>query len=103
MSLTMGWYHIRVLGTSLGNISIEELRASSQPAVIDISEGNGDAWEKNGTIFLVLTCVLGADCVQELQHIKESGSGIRVTISLEGRDVTQGDGVAQLNENPTGC
>jgi len=29
--------------------------------------------DKRPTIFLVLIYVLGADCVQELQHIKESG------------------------------
>jgi len=39
-------YYIRVLGRILDNIPLHELREVSQPAVLDISEGDGDAWEQ---------------------------------------------------------
>ena len=39
-------YYIRVLGKTLGDIPLDKLREASHPAVLDISEGNGDAWEQ---------------------------------------------------------
>lgn len=38
-------YYIRVLGKKLDNISLEELRQVSQPAVLH-SEEEGDPWEQ---------------------------------------------------------
>jgi hypothetical protein len=39
-------YYIRVLGKNLGDIPLDKLREASHPAVLDISDGNGDAWEQ---------------------------------------------------------
>ena len=39
-------YYIRVLGKTLGNIPLNQLREAAKPAVLHISEGNGDAWEQ---------------------------------------------------------
>ena len=39
-------YYIRVLGKKLSNIPLDQLRGAGEPAVLTISEGDGDAWER---------------------------------------------------------
>ena len=39
-------YYIRVLGKNLGDIPLDKLREASHPAVLHISEGNGDSWQQ---------------------------------------------------------
>lgn len=39
-------YYIRVLGKTLSNIPFDPLREVAKPAVLSISEGNGNAWEQ---------------------------------------------------------
>jgi hypothetical protein len=39
-------YYIRVLGTKLNAVPLDELRVAAQPADIKISEGSSDAWEQ---------------------------------------------------------
>jgi len=74
--LTMGYY-IRVLGKILGNIPLDELREVTKPAVLEISDGDGDEWQqlilshKSGPEIAVieknpvLEGQLGADELQE--------------------------------------
>lgn len=37
-------YYIRILGKKLDNIPVDKLRDATQPAVLHISEADGDAW-----------------------------------------------------------
>jgi hypothetical protein len=39
-------YYIRVLGKKVGNIPLDHLREAAKPAVLSISEGDGNAWEQ---------------------------------------------------------
>jgi hypothetical protein len=39
-------YYIRVLGKELSNIPLDQLREAAKPAILHISEGDGDAWEQ---------------------------------------------------------
>jgi hypothetical protein len=45
MVAAMGYY-IRILGTRLTNIPLRDLQEVALPAVLDLSEGNSDAWEE---------------------------------------------------------
>jgi hypothetical protein len=39
-------YYIRVLGTSLADIPVQQLRESASPALIEVVERSGEAWEQ---------------------------------------------------------
>ena len=39
-------YYIRVLGKSLNNIPLDELREAARPAVLQVSHRNGDEWDE---------------------------------------------------------
>jgi hypothetical protein len=45
LEATLGYY-IRVLGTDPANIALDGLRTSAAPAVIDVDQGVGDAWQQ---------------------------------------------------------
>ena len=38
-------YYIRVLGKEPSNVPLEQLREAAQPALLNISQGDSDAWE----------------------------------------------------------